>query len=258
MKVLVFVKAVPREIVRLKIAEDGDRVLCERLALTANESDEYALEQALALKAAFGCEVTVATVGPLMCQDVVYLGLAKGADQGVRIDVDVNDPEILSTVIARAVSKLGHDLILTGVESWDNLAAQVGTLTAAKLGIPSAYAVTKVEAGAGPETLKVTKELGQGLQQAVEMPLPALLCIQSGAQPLSYAAPAKILRARRNPLKLLRWSDLGLDKDATMGRRWFRFTEVRVPEKKQQAELLEGDAKRVAELILARVKNEVR
>ncbi len=257
MKVLVCLKAVPREVIRPRVSDDGNRVVCERLALTVNESDEYALEQALALKTIFGCEVIAATVGPLTAQDVVYLGLAKGADQGVRIDIDSSDPDIVSTAISRAVPRLGCDLILTGVESWDNLASQVGSLTAAKLGIPSAYAVTKVEAGLEPQSLRVTKELGHGVQQVLDMPLPALLCVQSGAQPLSYAAPAKIIRARRNTLMVLKWADLIEEKEGIGRQSWFTFTRVGLPERKHQVDLLEGDANKIAELILLRVKNEV-
>lgn len=256
MRILVCLKSVPREIVRLKVSDDGERVLCESLGQTVNESDEYALEQALTLKAALGCEVVVASIGSLMCQDVVYLGLAKGADQGVRIDADVNDPDILSTILARAVPKLECDLILTGVESWDNLASQVGSLAAAKLGLPNAYAATRVEASATPGTVRVTKELGGGVQQVLEMALPAVLCVQSGVQPLSYAAPAKILRARRNPLRVVKLTELGLEKERLLELHRFRVIDARVPDRKHQAQFLDGDAQQLAASILTKIRGE--
>ncbi|MCL5958802.1 MAG: FAD-binding protein [Chloroflexi bacterium] len=193
MRILVCLKSVPREIVRVKVSEAGDRVPSESHGQTVNESDEYALEQALALKTALGCEVVVASVG---------------------------------------------------------------SLTAAKLGIPNAYAVTKVEAGSDPGVVRVTKELGGGVQQVLDVSLPAVLCIQSGGQPLSYAAPAKILRARRNPLKVVKLPDLGLDKATITQLSRLKIVDVGVPERKQQAEFLEGDTKKVAELLLGKIRGE--
>ncbi len=255
MRVMVCLKSVPREVVRTSVNDDSDRVLYESMGQTVNESDEYALEQALILKAATGCEVIAASVGSLKCQDVLYLALAKGANQGIRIDFDTNDPDAIATAIARAATKLQCDLVLTGVESWDNLAAQVGTLAAAKLGIPSAYAVTNLEVGAQPETLKVTKELGWGIQQLLDIQLPAVLCVQSSAQPLSYAPPAKIIKARREPLKNLSAVALDIDKQAIAQSSRFKIIDVRVPERKSQAQFFEGDVQSIVQSLLERVRH---
>lgn len=255
MKILVCLKSVPREIVRTSVSDDASRVLYESLGQAVNESDEYALEQALILKNATGCEVIAASVGSLKCQDVLYLAMAKGANQAIRIDFDTNEPEAIAVAIARAATKLQCDLILTGVESWDNLAAQVGTLVAAKMGIPGAYAVTNIEAGAQPETLTVTKELGWGMQQLLEIPLPAVLCVQSSALPLSYAPPAKIIKARRDPLKSFNSAALDIDKQALAQNSTFKIVDVRVPERKSQAQLFEGDVKNIVESILGRIRH---
>lgn len=256
MKTLVCLKSIPREIVRPRISDNGDRVIFESMGQTVNESDEYALEQALTHKAALGSEVVVASVGALMSQDVVYLGLAKGADKGARIDIDAQAPEIIATAIVRAATKLGSELILTGVESWDNLTSQVGMLVAAKLGIPGVYAVTSVEANAEGRSVKVTRELGGGVQQVLEIPVPVVLCVQSGGKTLTYAAPAKLIRARRNPVEVFHPSDLNIDVDEVVKLRSLKITDVRPPERKRQAQLVEGETDKIAELLLSRIKNE--
>ena len=80
MKIVVCLKAVPEGVTKLQIAETGDRIDYESYSITINESDEYALEEALALKKQSGGEVIVITVGRLSAQSVLQIGLAKGAD----------------------------------------------------------------------------------------------------------------------------------------------------------------------------------
>ncbi|MFC1987017.1 hypothetical protein ACFLVH_00475 [Chloroflexota bacterium] len=55
-----------------------------------------------------------------------------------------------------------------------------------RLHLPFAYAVTMVELEQSSGAIKVTKEMGGGTRQVLEMQLPALLCIQSGILPLGY------------------------------------------------------------------------
>ena len=197
----------------MRIAESGDRVLCEGTGgWTINESDEYAVEQGVTTKAPLGATLTATalTVGPLVSQEALYIALAKGADKAVRIDSDISDPQRLAGVMARAVERLGYDLILTGVESSDYLGAQVGTLLATRMGIASAYAVTAVEFSPDRKSIRVTKELRGGASQYLEMELPALLSIQYGMHPLSYVSPRRLLSARSQLAETLTLPELGL------------------------------------------------
>ncbi|MFQ5343066.1 MAG: electron transfer flavoprotein subunit beta/FixA family protein, partial [Anaerolineae bacterium] len=136
-----------------------------------------------------------------------------------------------------------------------NLTSQVGMLVAAMLDFPSVYAVTKIEKGDEPQSLTVTRDLGRGIRQVLAVPLPALLAVDSGGQTLSYAPPMKVIRARRSPLQVLTPADLGLTKDELSGPRWFKIAEVGVPERRQQAELLEGNSKMIAASILERIRD---
>ncbi|MFQ5875936.1 MAG: electron transfer flavoprotein subunit beta/FixA family protein, partial [Dehalococcoidia bacterium] len=185
MKIVVCCKAVPGVVTDVKAEPDGKAVQYQEQFLAMNECDESALEEAIVLKRAHGGEVTVLTMGPIRAQDILYMALAKGADRVVRIDAQLQDAQAAGIVLAAGLRKLEYDLVLTGTQSRDTLSGQVGIAVAERLGLPFAYAVTQVEV-VGDNTLRVRKELGGGRYAEVELPLPALLCVQTGIQPLTY------------------------------------------------------------------------
>jgi electron transfer flavoprotein beta subunit len=228
MKVLVCCKAVPVTVTRVKVATNGERINYEGQRLCLNESDDYAVEEAMALKRELGAEVTVVTMGRLMSQDILYAALAKGADQAIRINAEFQQAEEVSTVLAAAARKTGFDLILTGMEAKDTMASQVSIFLAEKLGLPFAIAVTGVEPR--QEGLRVTKELGSGRTSVVDMPLPALLAVQTGIQPLTYAVPARVIMARRKSLRSLSLSDLDLEEKQLQPSGRYRILDVFVPD----------------------------
>ena len=77
-----------------RFLKEGLEVSIETPSMVINESDEHALEQALALKKNIGATVTVITVGSVKSQDVLQRSLAKGADAAIRVDGDEFDPNI--------------------------------------------------------------------------------------------------------------------------------------------------------------------
>ena len=86
--------------------------------------------------------------------------------------------------------------MLTGLQSDDLGAGQTGVVLAELLGLPHATLVLSVEASAGAKEIRVKRELEDGWFQQIEMPLPALLTIQSGGNRLRYATLMGIKRAR--------------------------------------------------------------
>ncbi|HXG52018.1 MAG TPA: electron transfer flavoprotein subunit beta/FixA family protein [candidate division Zixibacteria bacterium] len=251
MKIVVCCKAVPGVVTGVAIEPGGKALRYEGQFLAMNECDESALEEALALKRAHGGEVTALTMGPITALDVQYVALAKGADRAVRVDAVAHDPRGTARVLAAALGKLDYDLILTGAQSRDTLAGQVGIAIAHRLGIPFAYAVVDVEVTAG--AVRVRKELGGGRYARAELPLPALLCVQTGIQPLTYVPPARMMRARQQPVRSLSLADLGVEPDELVPR-GYRFVEVFQPRRTSRVELLDGTPETVAAALLARIK----
>ena len=212
MNIVVCCKAVPGLVTDLKIAADGKSLQYQGQLLAINECDEYALEEALDLKRKHGGQIMAISMGNIKALDILYYALAKGADKAIRVDCETHDPRVASTVLAAALRKLDFDLVLTGTQSRDTLGGQVGIATANRLGIPFAYAVVAVERCEN-STVTVRKELGGGRYAQIELVLPALLCVQTGIQPLTFVPPARRIRARQQPVASFSLVDLGLQAD---------------------------------------------
>jgi electron transfer flavoprotein beta subunit len=251
-KIAVCCKAVPGAVSDVEVEADGTALRYRSQVQSMNECDEYGLEAALALKRATGGEIIALTMGPLTAQDILHLALAKGADKAVRIDAKVQDARAASKVLAAALKTLACDLILTGTQSRDSLTSFVGISTAQELGIPFAFAVTAIEMD-GPGAVKVRKELGGGRSAELRLQLPALLCVQTGIQPLNYVPPARMLRARQQKLQSLSLEELGLAADQ-LTPRGYRFASIAPPVRSGRVEWLQGSPGEIATQLLAKLK----
>lgn len=252
MKIVVCCKAVPGQVSDITIAPGGKALLYQSQFHSMNECDESALEEAIALKKAHGGEVTVLTMGSITTQEILYVALAKGADKAVRVNAQVQDTQAASMVLAAALKTLGPDLILTGTQSRDTLSGSVGILVAERLDLPFAYAVTKVEKDSD-SSVKVRKELGGGRFADVRLPLPALLCVQTGIQPISFVPPARMMRARQQAPRSLSLSDLGIAEDQ-VGPRDYTFESIFPPVRSGHAVFIEGKAPEIAKQLLAHIR----
>jgi len=99
----------------------------------------------------------------------------------------------------------------------------------------------------------VRKELGGGRHADVELSLPALLCIQTGIQPLTFVPPGRRIRARQQPVRSFSLPDLGLQA-AELVPHGYRIISVRPPERAHQVELLQGSAQEIAATLLGRIQ----
>ena len=252
MNIVVCCKAVPGLVTDLKVGLDRKSLQYQSQLLAINECDEYALEEALVLKRAHGGHITAITMGNIKSLDILYYALAKGADRAIRVDCESQDPQIASTVLAAALKKNEFDRVLTGTQSRDTLGGQVGVAAANLLGLPFAYAVVDVEVRDG-NSIKVRKELGGGRYAEVELLLPALLCVQTGIQPLTFVPPARRIRARQQPVSSFSLTDLGLQAEQLVPK-GYRFVAVRPPERAHQIELLQGNPQEIAAALLNKIQ----
>ena len=102
----------------------------------------------------------------------------------------------------------GADLILTGLQSDDLGYGQTGVILAELLGLPHATIIMQVEKSEGG--IRVKRELEDGWFQHVEMPLPALLTIQSGISKLRYATLMGIKKAKSKEVRRVTAESLGV------------------------------------------------
>ena len=197
MKIIVAVKQVPVRDSVIHIDSSGKWMDEQDLSFEINEPDAYALEAALLLKEKHGGEVVVLCAGPERAGQTIREALAKGADRAIHIQCDdlvKLDTLGVARLLANAIAAENADLILTGLQSDDLGLGQTGVVMAEMLGIPHATIVMEVEKRDG--SIRVKRELEDGWFQWVEMPLPALLTIQSGISKLRYATLMGIKKAK--------------------------------------------------------------
>ena len=200
MKIAVCIKQVPAKDMPLEIAEGGVWIRETDLSFEMNEPDSYALEEALRLREKHGGEVLVISMGPERAKQTIKEALAKGADRGIHVTDDkffLLDPLGSAKSLAAGLQKENCDLILTGLQSDDQGFGQTGVLLAELLGRPHATIIMQIEMQEGRMRLK--RELEAGWFQWVELPLPAVLSIQSGINKVRYATLKGIMAAKKKP-----------------------------------------------------------
>lgn len=239
MHVVVCVKQIPNPDLQYRIRPDGRDVVRDNLSYQVNGPDEYALEEAVRIKEAHGGQVTAVAVGPERVKEVLRQAMAKGADGAVRVDFPEGreyDPRTVAHALATAIRDLKYDLVLCGVQSDDFAHGATGPILGALLGVPHASVVTRVKLEDG--RVRVHRELEGGLEEKVELPLPALLTIQFGINEPRYASVAAILKATRQSIQEVKGAapeDGGLS-----------VRRMYVPEETKRAEMLEGPPEEVA------------
>jgi electron transfer flavoprotein beta subunit len=254
MKIVVAIKQVPSRDSQLKIDSAGKWIEGAELAWEINEPDAYALEAGLQLKEKQSGEVVVLCAGPESAGQTIREALAKGADRAIHIETEAAgaaDPLVLARMMAKALEAEKPDLVLTGLQSDDLGYGQTGVILAEVMGLPHATIIMNVEAaGTG---IKVKRELEDGWFQQVEMPLPALLTIQSGATKLRYATLMGIKKAKTKEVRKISASELG-----GAGQASIRVDRVYMPEKTKRSQIFDGSPKEAAAKLVEKLRFEAR
>jgi len=254
MKILVAIKQVPSRDAQLKVDAAGRWIQESDLTFEINEPDAYALEEALQLKEKHGGEVVALCAGPARASQTIREALAKGADRAIHIEEEnlgQLDTLGLARLLARAAAAENPDLLLTGLQSDDLGSGQTGVVAAELMGLPHATIIMQVEKQDG--RIRVKRELEDGWFQHIEMPLPAVLTIQSGINKLRYATLMGIKKAKTKEVRRLTVAELG-----GLAAPSLALDKVYVPLRSKQTVMLEGSAKEQAAKLVEKLKFEVR
>ena len=253
MKIAVAIKQVPLRDSPLKAAASGLWIDEAGLSYEINEPDAYALEEALQLREKHGGEVIVVCAGPERAGQSIREALAKGADRALHVRDELAGLDTLGVarLLAAALKAEAPDLILTGLQSDDLGYGQTGVVLAELLGLPHSTIIMRVEVNGA--SVRVKRELEDGWFQHIEMPLPAVLTIQSGLNKLRYATLMGIKKAKTKEVKVLTAAELGGLTPATAV-----IEKIYAPHKTKQAQIFEGDAKTAATQLVEKLKFEAR
>jgi electron transfer flavoprotein beta subunit len=254
MKTIVAIKQVPVRDSSIRIDARGRWFDEQDLSYEINEPDAYALEEALLLKDKHGGEVVVLCAGPDRVASSIREALAKGADRAIHVacdDLSGLDSLTLGRRLAAAAAAENADLILTGLQSDDLGLGQTGVVMAESLGIPHATIIMEVEKR--DRSVRVKRELEDGWFQWVELPLPALLTIQSGISRLRYATLMGIKKAKNKEVRRIAAQDLPALKGAPVS-----LSRVYAPHRKKEAHMITGSVAEAAQKLAEILKFEVR
>ena len=257
MKIIVCIKQVPAKDSTLRLNEEQTWIREGDTSYEINEPDAYALEAALRLKEQHGGEVVAISAGPARVQQVIREALAKGADRAIHLEDDAFarlDTFNTARLLAAGIRGEAFDLALTGLQSDDLGSAQTGVILAELLGVPHATIIMDVQPAEG--RMRVKRELEAGWFQMVEMPLPAVLTIQSGLAKLRYATLMGIKKAKTKEVRRITRADLQWD-DAEWAHRQ-QIRRVYVPQKTKQTHFLEGPPREAAARLVEKLKFEAR
>jgi electron transfer flavoprotein beta subunit len=249
MQIVVCVRQVPDLVEDLEVNDEGTDLNRDFIKYTVNEFDDWALEQALLLKEQHGATVTVIGLDSPEIDNTLFTALAKGADAAKKIEGDFANgvsSHTAAQLFASTIRGMPHDLILTGVQSAEDLDGQVGVLLAAYLGLPQVSVVTGVELQ--DKRAIVRKEYAGGRLAEFEVDLPAVLGIQAAKQAPRYA-PVSRVRAimKDNKIETL-VPDGEMQPSGVKVRRMFK------PESSTRAEMIEGDTNAIVERVAGILK----
>ena len=282
MKIAVCIKQVPIREWQPRIDESRRGVRRQDASFEMNEPDAYALEEALRLREKRSGEVVVCTAGPARASQVLREALARGADRAIHVEDDRlgsldADSFVVAGVLADAIRDEMFDLVLTGLQSDDQGAAQTGVILAERLGLPHATIVMEVQAGdpstlrepegrpepgrgttssgqapsaSSGQALRVKRELEGGWFQWVTLPVPALLTIQSGINQLRYATLKGIMAAKKKEIRKVTPAALPPSRVA--------IRSLDVPRKTKETQMISGSAADAASQLVHKLKDEAR
>lgn len=254
MKIVVAIKQVPERDAQVRIGPSAKWIEESDMQYAMNESDAYALEEALQLKEKHDGEVIVLSAGPERVGTTIREALAKGADRAIHVacnDLGARDALGVARLLAEAIRPESPDLVLTGLQSDDLGLGQTGVIIAELLGLPHASLILHVEKT--DTGLTVKRELEAGWFQTIELPLPAVLTIQSGGNKLRYATLMGIKRAKTKEMRSLTASEPGGEMAPVAV-----LEGIALPQKQRSTQILSGTAKEAAAALVEKLKFEVR
>jgi electron transfer flavoprotein beta subunit len=228
MKIVVCAKYVPDATAERTFRSDDNTVDRAGVDGLLSELDENAVEAALSIAENAGdSEVTVLTIGPEQAADAVKKALQMGADAGVHVVDDAihgSDAPATSLVLAKALGKLEHDLVVFGMESTDGTMGVLPAMVAERLGLPAVTLGSDIAVDG--QTVRIRRD-GDTASDTVEGTLPLVLSVTDAANEPRYPSFKGIMAAKKKPVQTWSLADLEVSADQVGGSAaWTEVTEV--------------------------------
>lgn len=238
-KIVVCVKQIPDPAVPGELDPETNTLKRDDKAVI-DESDMYGVEMALQLvEAAGGGTVSLASMAPHSETAGLRTALAMGAEDAVLVsDEALAGSDALGTakVLAAAISTMGADLVVAGVESSDGYTGTVPEMIAGVMGLPSITFAKHIETADGKVLVQRQTEAGY---DDVECSMPAVVAVTAGVVEPRYPSFKGIMSAKKKTVDEKTLADLGIDA-GTVGVAGARLAtvDVTVAEERQAGEII--------------------
>ena len=251
MKIAVLVKQVPGAESPLPLVSSKDWLDESHVAYIMNESDNYALEEALQIREKNNeGEVVIVSLGPDRTQKVIREALSKGADRAIHIQSDGNyptDPLLAASHFAETLKEETFDIIFSGLQSDDLGYGQTGLILGELLGMSTASLAMSTEII--DNKIKVKRELEAGYFQWVTMSLPASISVQSGCNTPRYPSLKGIMGAKKKEINVV---------TPNVGSQNQSIKKIYAPNSAKETVMIEGSVDQVVEKLVTVFRNEIK
>jgi electron transfer flavoprotein beta subunit len=184
MHAIVCIKQVP-DTTDVKIDPERGTLIREGVPSVVNPFDEYAIEEGVRLKEAYGGQATALTMGPPQAEAVLKEAVARGCDRGILLSDRAfagADTWATAYTLAQAIRKIGsendgYDVVICGRQAADGDTGQVGPGVATQLGISQLTYVFNIrEIDFEAQTITVERLVEEG-REVVTSTLPCLITV---------------------------------------------------------------------------------
>jgi len=260
MNIFVCIKQVPDTETKVTPNGDGSFIETNSIKWIMNPYDEFAVEQALLLKAAnAGATVTVARVGAVKDTESLRTALAMGADDAILVEAEDNlDSYMTAKALKGAIEKSGKsaDFIFTGKQAIDDDCLQVPQLLGQMMNLPSVSVVVGFEAN--DTSLTIKREIEGGALEIYEFSAPAVIACNKGLNTPRYASLPGIMKAKKKPLLQLSLADVSVSAED----RRIVYTDFQLPPEKPAGKTFsameEGTQQNVVSEVVSLLRNEAK
>ncbi len=239
MKIAVCLKRVPDTTTKIVVGADGKSIDETGVKFVPNPYDEYAIEEALALKEKAGDgETVVYSLGSDSSQETIRSALAVGIDRGVLLQTEGSpDGLVVAKALADALEGEGFDLILFGKLAVDDYNHQVGPMVAELLSLPCITTVAHLSVEDGG--VVADREIEGGIEVST-CRLPAVITCDKGLNTPRLPKLKGIMAAKKKPLDV-RPVELGAGSIEVLG--------LELPPARSEGKIVGEGADAVPELI---------
>jgi len=253
--IIVCIKQVP-DTSEIKINPETNTLMREGVPSIINPFDLNAIEEALQVREKTGGKVTVLTMGPPQAETSLRDAIAMGADEAVLLSDRAfagSDTWATSYTLAKAIEKLGADIIFCGKQAIDGDTAQVGPETAEFLNIPHVSYIRKIEE-VTDKSIRVQRLMDEGYD-VVESSLPVLLTVVKELNEPRMTSLKGKMKAKKAEIKVMGFADIEADENS-LGLKGSptQVKNIFAPEMKTDRKMIEGTPEEQVDNLISELK----